>query len=216
MLRRKIALLLTVALTVVVLDQVTKFLVVDALTTAWPEDAAFGAKLAQLYGQAPPQGFDGNHYQQKQAVTVVKRFFRLRYAENPGAAWGMFRDQPESVRAPLFHVVSFGAVLLICWFFFKLPGTDPKEKWARWGLPLVLGGAIGNYMDRLARGFVIDFLEAHWMDRAYFPSFNVADAAICVGVGLLIIDAFVRKETKDVPAEEADHETKKKKKKASA
>ena len=62
-------------------------------------------------------------------------------------------------------------------------------------LPLVLGGAIGNYIDRIARAFVIDFLEAHWYDKAAWPSFNVADAAIVVGVGLLMVDAFVRKET---------------------
>jgi signal peptidase II len=67
---------------------------------------------------------------------------------------------------------------------------------AKWGLPLVFGGAIGNYLDRLARGFVIDFLEAHWFEKAYWPAFNIADSAIVVGVGLLVIDSFVRKETK--------------------
>ena len=58
----------------------------------------------------------------------------------------------------------------------------------------MLGGALGNYIDRLARGFVVDFVQAHWKDQAYWPSFNVADMAICVGVGMLILDAFVRKE----------------------
>jgi signal peptidase II len=60
----------------------------------------------------------------------------------------------------------------------------------------VLGGALGNYVDRIARGFVIDFLEAHWFDKAAWPSFNIADAAICVGVGMLVVDAFVRREEK--------------------
>lgn len=195
--RRKLAILLTVAFTVIFFDQLTKFWVLDALTTAWPEDASFGKKLGQLYGSAPEKGFDGHHYGQKRSYTVSESFFRIRYAENPGAAWGMFRNQPEHIRGPLFHLVSLGAVILISYFFFKLSGTDPKEKWALWGLPLVLGGAIGNYLDRIARGFVIDFLEAHWFDKAYWPSFNVADAAICVGVGLLVIDAFVRKEKKE-------------------
>ncbi len=57
-----------------------------------------------------------------------------------------------------------------------------------------MGGAVGNWVDRLARGFVIDFLEAHWYNKATWPNFNVADAAIVVGVGLLMVDAFVRKE----------------------
>lgn len=194
--RKKLTILLTVALSVVVLDQSTKLWVLDGLTTAWPAETSFGGKVGQLYSSAPPIGVDGHHYQQKKSTPILEKFFRLRYAENPGAAWGMFRNQPESVRGPLFHLISLGAVILISWFFFKLTGTDPKEKWALWGLPLVLGGAIGNYLDRLSRGFVIDFLEAHWMDRAYFPSFNVADSAICIGVGLLVVDAFVRKEKK--------------------
>jgi len=128
-------------------------------------------------------------------VVLSSDFFRFRYAENPGAAFGLFRNLPENLRGPLFHVVSLGAVILIAFYFSKLTGAK-NEKWAKWGLPLVLGGAIGNYMDRLARGFVIDFLEAHWFEKAYWPAFNVADSAICIGVGLLVIDSFVRKEVK--------------------
>jgi signal peptidase II len=101
---------------------------------------------------------------------------------------------PEHLRGPLFHLVSLGAVALIAFYFSRLTGAA-KERWAKVGLPLVLGGALGNYLDRLSRGFVIDFLEAHWFERAYWPAFNVADSAICVGVGLLVIDSFVRKET---------------------
>jgi signal peptidase II len=118
----------------------------------------------------------------------------LRYQENPGAAWGLFRNLPEDVRAPLFHVVSIGAIILILHYFRKLTGTDRAERWALWGLPLVLGGAIGNYFDRLARGFVIDFIEAHWFTKATWPSFNVADTAICIGVGMLVLDALIRRE----------------------
>lgn len=195
--QRKILILLSVTFVVILADQLSKFWVLDTLTTALDSKPGVGGKLSGFYGSAPePLGLERLHYPQKRSITVSTNFFRVRYAENPGAAWGMFRDQPENIRGPLFHLVSLGAVVLIVWFFFRLSGTDPAEKWALWGLPLVLGGALGNYIDRLARGFVIDFLEAHWMDRAYWPSFNVADAAICVGVGLLVIDAFVRKEKK--------------------
>jgi signal peptidase II len=107
---------------------------------------------------------------------------------------------PEAVRGPLFHLVSIGAVILISYYFMKLSGANPAEKWALWGLPLVLGGAIGNYADRLARGFVVDYFEAHWFDKASWPVFNIADSAICVGVGMLVLDAFVRREKKDSPA----------------
>lgn len=191
---RKYAILLAVALGVILLDQWTKYLVVRDLTAQMDGKQSLGERLGAMYSAPPPQGFDGLHYRPKRHIEVSESFFRIRYAENPGAAWGLFRNLPPETRGPLFHVVSLGAVLLITYYFRKLSGTDPAEKWALWGLPLVLGGALGNYIDRIARAFVIDFLEAHWFDKATWPSFNIADAAICVGVGMLMVDAFVRKE----------------------
>jgi signal peptidase II len=191
---RKYLLLLVVALGVIVLDQWTKYLVVLELTTRFDDRPTLGERLSAMYGEPPPSGIYGLHYTPKRSIEVAESFFRLRYAENPGAAWGLFRTLPPNVRGPLFHVVSLAAVVFITWYFSKLSGRDPRERWALWGLPLVLGGAIGNYIDRLARAFVIDFLEAHWHDKAAWPSFNVADSAIVLGVGLLLVDAFVRKE----------------------
>ena len=191
---RKYILLLTVALSVILLDQWTKYVVVRELTTRFDDRPTLGERLSAMYGEPPPTGFDGLHFRSKRFIEVSDNFFRLRYAENPGAAWGMFGNLPRHIRGPLFHLVSLGAVLLIGVYFSKLGAHPRAERWALWGLPLVLGGALGNYIDRLARGFVIDFLEAHWQDRAQWPSFNVADMAIVVGVGLLLVDAFVRKE----------------------
>ena len=91
--------------------------------------------------------------------------------------------------------MSIGAVVLITLYYLRLAGTK-EERWALVGLPLVLGGAIGNWVDRLARGFVIDFIEAHWKDTYTWPSFNVADSAIVVGVILLLVDGMVRRERK--------------------
>ena len=192
---RKYLLLLSVALGVIVLDQWTKYLVVRELTTRLDDRPTLGERLSAMYGEPPPLGYDGLHFRSKRHIEISPSFFRLRYAENPGAAWGLFRSLPPNIRGPLFHVVSLGAVVFITWYFSRLGGRDPKERWALWGLPLVLGGALGNYIDRLARAFVIDFLEAHWYDKAAWPSFNVADSAIVVGVGMLMVDAFVRKET---------------------
>jgi signal peptidase II len=187
---RKYLGLLLIAGSVIVADQATKFLVLDRLTTAFQ---GASSRVGVYVGAAPAPGFDGYHYRPSTDVVLSDDFFRLRYAENPGAAFGLFRQLPDSLRAPLFHLVSVGAVLLIAFYFSRLTGAA-DERWARVGLPLVLGGAIGNYLDRLARGFVIDFIEAHWFDKAAWPAFNVADSAICVGVALLIIDSFVRKE----------------------
>jgi len=192
---RKYVILAAISLCVVALDQWAKFQVAAALTTRFDDRQGLLDKLAALYGRAPPEGPDGNHFHARRSITISERFFRLRYAENPGAAWGLFRTLPEGVRGPLFHLVSLGAVALISYYFTRLTGAR-AERWALYGLPLVMGGAVGNYVDRLARGFVIDYLEAHWMDRAAWPSFNVADTAICIGVGMLVLDVFVRRERK--------------------
>ena len=190
---RKYIVLLALSLSVVVADQITKYLTLRDLTTAFDGAAS---PLSVFLSSAGEAGFDGYHFRSKNSYTVSENFFRLRYAENPGAAFGLFRTLPASLRGPLFHLVSIGAVLLIAFYFSKLSGGKREERWALYGLPLVLGGAIGNYIDRLARGFVIDFLEAHWFDKATWPSFNIADMAICVGVGMLVVDSFVRKEPK--------------------
>jgi signal peptidase II len=190
--QNKYVFLAVVALAVIAVDQVTKFKTLDVLSGAF--DGADG-KLGVFFGKAPEPGWDSYHFRPKEAVTVSDNFFRFRYAENPGAAFGLFRNLPENLRGPLFHLVSIGAVVLIAYYWSKLTGAK-DERWAKWGLPLVMGGAIGNYIDRLARGFVIDFIEAHWFESAYWPAFNIADSAIVVGVGLLVIDSFVRKESK--------------------
>ena len=191
---RKYLYLLVITLGVIALDQWSKYAVVEELTTRFDGLGSTGERLSAMYGEPPPLGMDGRHFRSKRSVELSESFLRLRYEENPGAAWGLFRNLPPNLRGPLFHVVSLGAVVLIGYYFSKLSGTNPAERWALWGLCLVLGGALGNYIDRLARGFVVDFVQAHWKDQAYWPSFNVADMAICVGVGMLILDAFVRKE----------------------
>ncbi|MFN0061844.1 MAG: signal peptidase II [Myxococcaceae bacterium] len=191
--QRKWLFLIAVAVSLVALDQWTKYLVVDALTRRLDNETTLSGKLGAFFSSPGEAGADGLRFRPKRAITVSRNFFRLRYAENPGAAWGLFRSLPEHIRVPMFHVVSLGAVGLIAYYFSKLTGQK-SERWAFFGLPLVLGGALGNYVDRLTRGFVVDYLEAHWMDRATWPSFNVADTSIVIGVGLLLLDSFVRKE----------------------
>lgn len=194
--RRKVLTLFGIALAVVLVDQAVKYWMVDELTTRFDGLRTVGERVAALYGQPPPEGFDGLHFRPKRSFTISPGYLRIRYAENTGAAFGLFRNLPPPVRGPLFHLVSIGAVILITVYFLRLSGDAHAERFVRAGLPLVLGGALGNYVDRLARGFVIDFVEAHWHDRVAWPSFNVADACIVVGVGLLLLDGLVRRERK--------------------
>ena len=194
--QRKLVTLFAIALAVVAVDQVVKYWMVGELTSRFDGLRTVGARLAALYGTPPPEGFDGLHFRPKRSITVSPDYLRIRYAENTGAAFGLFRGLPAPIRGPLFHLVSIGAVILITAYYLRLSGRSREERFARLGLPLVLGGALGNYLDRLARGFVIDFVEAHWHDRATWPSFNVADTCIVVGVGLLLLDGLVRRERK--------------------
>ena len=192
---RKLAVLYVSAFALVLVDQWVKYEMVARLTTRFDGVPSVSARLGALYGPAPAPGWDGLHFRPKRPIVISEDFLMLRYAENPGAAFGLFRRLPPGARGPLFHLVSIGAVVLITVYWLRLRGTK-QEIWALIGLPLVLGGAIGNWVDRLARGFVIDFIEAHWKDVYTWPSFNVADSAIVVGVVLLLIDGMARKDRK--------------------
>ena len=121
---------------------------------------------------------------------IIKDRLKLTYAQNPGGAWGMLHDQPEKVRKPFFVIVSLIAVVVIVGMFRKL---DTRQRALKWGLPLVLGGALGNLVDRIRYGQVVDFIDVvYWKNKAgepmHWPTFNVADIAICVGVMLMAID----------------------------
>ena len=192
---RKLVVLYVSALALVLVDQWVKYEMVGRLTTRFDGLPSVSERLGALYGPAPAPGWDGLHFRPKRPIVFSEDFLMLRYAENPGAAFGLFRRLPPGARGPLFHLVSIGAVVLITVYYLRLKGTK-QEIWALIGLPLVLGGAIGNWVDRLARGFVIDFIEAHWKDVYTWPSFNVADSAIVVGVIMLLIDGMVRRERK--------------------
>lgn len=196
--QRKIALLLIVSLAVIGLDQMTKYYVVKDLTRRMDGVASLSGRLDALYSK-PDRSFGGMHFLPKGDYTVSDSFLRLRYAENPGAAWGLLRNVPERIRGPFFHVISWLAVGLILFYFLKLARAGTGDTWTLAGLALVLGGAIGNYLDRLARGFVVDFIDVHWFAKAAWPSFNVADSAICVGAALILLESLRRKDAR-VPA----------------
>src|SRR5439155_4335250 len=94
---------------------------------------------------------------------------------------------------PFFLLVSALAIGFIVTLFSRL---QPRQRALKWGLPLVLGGALGNVFDRIHYGWVIDFIDVHVVRGGiehHWPTFNVADIAICVGVGLMAVDMMVGK-----------------------
>lgn len=120
---------------------------------------------------------------------VVFSWFNLTYVRNPGAAFSLFADHSSAFRVPFFIGVSLVAGAAIAFFVKQTP---PTQRAVLIACGLVLGGAIGNLIDRVAYGEVIDFADAHWRGM-HWPAFNVADACISVGVGLLLLrGVFVR------------------------
>ncbi len=121
-------------------------------------------------------------------VTVIPGFFDLTHVTNKGAAWGMFQNMPW-----IPFGISIAAFVLLIIFLRKLAAGWPERCFA---LLMVASGIVGNCTDRLWHGAVIDFLRFHWRDAAEWPSFNVADSAICCGVALFVISSFFRPENK--------------------
>jgi signal peptidase II len=117
------------------------------------------------------------------ARAVLEPVLQLRYVENTDVAFNLLRWIPPDVRSPLLIVSGALAIIAVCALLLQRRVTG----WRRAGLLLVLAGALGNYIDRLARGYVVDFIHVtHW------PVFNVADVLITVGGALLLVQALRR------------------------
>jgi signal peptidase II len=126
---------------------------------------------------------------------IEKGFIKISYIYNEGAMMGLFRDWSPSLRIPFFAVISVLALSFILYYMFKLV---PSEKITMLGLAILLGGALGNFTDRLVFGMVLDYI-----DVGFWPTFNIADAAISTGVALLIFKALFEGRSKK-KAEEKD------------
>ncbi|MBI3736728.1 signal peptidase II, partial [Candidatus Sumerlaeota bacterium] len=113
-----------------------------------------------------------------EARVIIPRCLQLIYRVNTGAAFSSFTEHTW----PLTIFSSIVAIGLLTWSL-RLNGY---EQILRWPLGLILGGAVGNLVDRYRIQHVIDFIDAHWNDVYHFPTFNVADSAISVGMALLI------------------------------
>lgn len=116
-------------------------------------------------------------------LTITSYFDLVRY-HNEGSAFG-FLNNAGGWQKWFFTAISIIAVIVITYLLKK----HSEQKLFCFGLALVLGGAIGNLYDRITLGYVVDFLNFH-INNHYWPAFNVADSAICVGVGLLLLDSF--------------------------
>ena len=131
------------------------------------------------------------------SIPVLPNFFHITYVRNRGAAFSFLSE--ASWRVPFFIGITLVASIAILVAFHKL---RDDQKLAQVSLAMIFSGAVGNLIDRVRLGEVIDFLDAHWY-RHHWPAFNVADSLICVGVFLLAVDMLLEdKRLKGKPDQE--------------
>ncbi|MEK6554281.1 MAG: signal peptidase II [Bdellovibrionota bacterium] len=133
-------------------------------------------QIAKIYVHA--------NFELGETITVIPGYFNFTYVRNIGAAFGIFTDSNETFRHIFFLSIPAIAVGIIVFFIYGLPETERAQILA---LSAIAGGAVGNYIDRIQHGFVIDFLDFHIQNIYSWPVFNIADSAIVIGVAVLTV-----------------------------
>ena len=113
-----------------------------------------------------------------ESITLIDNYFNFTYVRNTGAAFGMFRESSEVFRSVFF--LSLPPLVMVI-ILYILWGVEDKDRLQTLALTCIFGGAIGNYVDRIRFGYVIDFLDLHFRHFYTWPAFNVADSFIVVG-----------------------------------
>jgi signal peptidase II len=130
-----------------------------------------------------------------ESLPIIPDLFSITYVRNPGAAFGLFAGKSSLFRTAFFSGVSLVALSFLGIMIYQVPKDD---RWQTVSLSLLLGGAMGNIIDRIRMGEVIDFLD-FYIGTYHWPAFNVADSAITVGVTFLMLHLYLDKK-------HADHE----------
>jgi signal peptidase II len=128
------------------------------------------------------------HVDMHDAITLIPNFFQLVHVRNTGAAFGIGANAQSHIVPLMLNIGAIGVFFVVVAYAFRTAVTD---RVLQIGLHLILGGAIGNLIDRFRLGYVVDFLDVYlnWGGQAHhWPAFNVADSAICIGIGLLFLD----------------------------
>jgi len=119
-----------------------------------------------------------------QSKMVIPGLFNLTLVHNNGMAFGIMSGAPSLYRSLLLTGLSAAALILILYYCASIPRS---RRWLQFGLSLIMGGALGNIIDRLRLQHVVDFLDFQWHGHSW-PAFNLADSCITIGMGLLILD----------------------------
>ena len=160
---------------------------VDLGSKAWAEQALSRPRLgdAPAVCVAHDDGFIPRQRLPQLPIVFIEDVFDLEYAENCGAAFGLLREAPARVRQIVFGL----AAVIACAGLFSMLAQGRGGPYFVAAVPLVAAGAVGNLVDRIRYGYVVDFIHLHWGESFDYPTFNVADIAITVGVLCWILDA---------------------------
>ena len=165
----------------------------DLATKNWAEHALSQARTTPVTAVCTPDS-SGNFYMQRMradSVVLIEGYLEFRYAENCGAAFGMLDEAPRWLRVGVFMVAGSMAIGALLYMFVIGNGGTLFA----WSVPLIVSGALGNMIDRVRLGYVVDFVHFHVHDAFVYPTFNFADSTITVGVALLLIDGMRRPAT---------------------
>ena len=162
--------------------QLSHWLSMESLRDLIRDPLAYLAALVVVSDQVT-KGMLGGYLPLHTSKTIIPGFLDLVHVRNTGAAFSLLAGTQTGLRQCFFVTIT---ILALAVMIYLLGRTPRQEVWTRRGLVLILGGALGNLVDRLRYGEVIDFLHFH-LGGYYWPAFNVADSAITIGAGILLL-----------------------------
>ena len=170
-------------------------LAADLASKEWATEAL----SAERPGEPPPVcARRGMQRVPRPDIVIIEGIFEMQYAENCGAAFGIGNDWSLTTRRIVFIPAAVLATLALFWMFARGSGGP----FFAWSVPFVISGAVGNLVDRIRYGYVVDFIRFHIEQRWAYPTFNVADITITVGVILLVLDGFRESRRERAPSGE--------------
>ena len=134
------------------------------------------------------------------SIEIIPGYLRLSYVRNSGVAFGFFQDLDMAWKPYLLGGLAIVAVVVIVIYSWRMPAD---RSFLQGALALTMGGILGNFADRIMNGSVVDFIEVHVNDSFHWPTFNIADSAITLGIAMLLIDT-LRNPGQDVGHEKVD------------
>ena len=153
--------------------------------------------LLVIVGDALTKWLVAQHIELHEAISVIPNLFQLVHVRNTGAAFGIGANADSQIVPMVLNTGAITVFFVVVVYAFRTAASDRRLQVA---LHLILGGAIGNLLDRFRFSYVVDFLDFYIRDH-HWPAFNVADSAICIGIGLLFLD--MRRKPDDKPANAA-------------